>query len=425
MSITATTDRNFYKFIQKNFKKAADICKLEHYVRTILKEPKNVIQVNFPVRLDTGKFKLFQGYRVQHNNLLGPFKGGIRYSSLVSLSEVKALAALMTWKCALVDLPLGGAKGGVKIDPRKYSKAELMRVTRRFTHALGTNIGASYDIPAPDMGTNAQTMNWIMDTHINTVGFANRNVHSGVVTGKSLSCGGSEGREKATGQGLFYLIEAWANDHSDFDLEQSSYIVQGFGNVGSNVSLLLHNRQSKCLAVSDHMASIHNANGIDVPALIEHNREHRTVKGFAGAAEISKEQFWKTEADIAIPAAIECEITDQNANDLKVKLVAEGANGPTTPGADDILAAKGIKILPDMLANAGGVIVSYFEWTQNRNNSSWDLEEVDGRLKKRILKAYVKAQTTMKEFNTSLRTACFITALKRVETAYDERGIFP
>jgi glutamate dehydrogenase (NAD(P)+) len=419
------SDGNFYKFIQSSFRKAADHCKLVPYVKTILKEPKNVIQVNFPVRLDNGKYKLFQGYRVQHNNLLGPFKGGIRYSSMVSLSEVKALAALMSWKCALVNLPLGGAKGGVKIDPSLYSKDELMRVTRRFTHALGTNIGSNYDIPAPDMGTSAQTMNWIMDTHMNTVGFANRNQHAGVVTGKSLSCGGSEGRGKATGQGLYNLIEAWSEKRENFELEKAAYIVQGYGNVGSNVSLLLQQKGATLLAVSDHKASIHNPNGIDAADLAEYVRGNHSVQGYTKAKDISKVDFWKTKADIAIPAAVECEITRENAGSLNVKLVAEGANGPTTPAADDILAANGIQILPDMLANAGGVIVSYFEWTQNRNNSHWDLEEVDLRLKKRILKAYDRALETMKVHKIDLRTACFITALKRFEVAYDERGIFP
>lgn len=423
--MNASTDLGFYKFIQKSFKNAADKCKLPHYVKTILKEPKNVIQVNFPVRLDNGKYKLFQGYRVQHNNLLGPYKGGIRYSPLVSLSEVKALAALMTWKCALVGLPLGGGKGGVKIDPNQYSKDELMRVTRRFTHALGTNIGANYDIPAPDMGTNAQTMNWIMDTHLNTVGFANRSNHAGVVTGKSLSCGGSEGREKATGQGLFYLIDAWSERRENFDLSKATYIVQGFGNVGSNVSKLLDQRGATCLAISDHVTSIHNPEGIDIDAVIEHCKVHRTVKGFAGAKEISLDKFWSTEADIAIPAAIECVITKENANSLNVKLIAEGANGPTTPSADEILQKKGIQVLPDLLANSGGVIVSYFEWTQNRNNETWELEEIDTRLKRRIIKAYHKALDAMDVYKTNLRTACFITALKRIESAYDERGIFP
>ncbi|MDF1662050.1 MAG: Glu/Leu/Phe/Val dehydrogenase [Planctomycetota bacterium] len=423
--MNASTDQGFYKFIQKSFKNASDICKLPHYVKTILKEPKNIIQVNFPVRLDNGKYKLFQGYRVQHNNLLGPFKGGIRYSPLVSLNEVKALAALMTWKCALVGLPLGGGKGGVKINPRDYSKDELMRVTRRFTHALGTNIGANYDIPAPDMGTNAQTMNWIMDTHLNTVGFANRSNHAGVVTGKSLACGGSEGREKATGQGLFYLIDAWSTRRENFDLSKASYIVQGFGNVGSTVSKLMSDRGARCLAISDHVTSISNPEGLDVDAVIKHCKEHNSVKGFPGAKEISKDDFWSTTADIAIPAAIECVITKDNAHLLDVKLIAEGANGPTTPSADEILAKKGIQVLPDLLANSGGVIVSYFEWTQNRNNETWELEEIDTRLKRRIIKAYHLALEAMKVYDTTLRIACFITALKRIEAAYDERGIFP
>lgn len=415
---------SFYQMIQKNFKRAADICELKDYVRTILKEPKNVVQINFPVRMDDGKYRLFQGYRVQHNNLLGPYKGGMRYSPLVSLDEVKALASLMTWKCSLVQLPLGGAKGGVKFNPRAHSEDELRRITRRFTHALGKNIGSNFDIPAPDMGTNAKVMNWIMDTHMNTVGFAERSLHSGVVTGKSISCGGSEGRDKATGQGLFNVIEAWAEDNN-FDLQGSTYILQGFGNVGSNVARLLDRAGAKAVAVSDHAGTVMNKSGLPIMELLSHVAAHRTVKGFSGGEEISIDDFWKLEADIAIPAAIECVITEERAKHLNVKLIAEGANGPTTPAADVILRERNMPILPDMLANAGGVIVSYFEWTQNRNNDSWDLEEVDDKLKKRILKSYRKARETAKVYDVDMRTACFVAAIKRIESAYEERGIWP
>lgn len=416
--------RNFYEVTQQQFVKAAEVMGMQSDIRTILAEPKNVVQVNFPVRLDGGELRLFQGYRIQHNNILGPYKGGIRYHPEVSLNEVKALAALMTWKCSLAGLPLGGAKGGVQIDPTKHTRDEIMRVTRRFTHALGTTIGVDFDIPAPDMGTNAQTMNWIMDTYMNTVGFANRNQHRGVVTGKSISCGGSEGREKATGQGLVYLIEEWAKGKK-IDLSKVTYILQGFGNVGSWTAMLLQPLGARCVAVMDHKGCIRNAAGISVEALAKHVKAAGSVEGFPGGETIKADDFWSLEADIAIPAALESQIGRLVAPAMRVKLVAEGANGPTTPEGSEILHQRGVDILPDILANSGGVIVSYFEWTQNKNNEHWDLEEIDAKLKKRILKSYRNARAAAEKYKTDLRTACYIVALERLQSAYSERGIFP
>lgn len=425
MSDAATTARpTFFQQVQLNFEHAADLCKLIQKVRIILAEPKNLIEVNFPVMMDDGKYRLFQGYRIQHNNLLGPYKGGIRYSPLVALDEVKALASLMTYKCALVGLPLGGAKGGVTIDPAAHSIDEIRKVTRRFTFALGTNIGADYDIPAPDMGTNAQTMNWIMDTYISTIGSATNTLQRGVVTGKSIGCGGSEGREKATGQGLYFLIEEWAR-MSGVNLSSTTYTVQGFGNVGSNVARLLHSVGARCVAVNDHKGSIALAEGFDVPDLADYVAKTGSVAGYAAGDTITKDEFWRIKADILIPAAIENEITQEVAQVLDVRLIAEGANGPTTGGADKVLEERGIEILPDILANSGGVIVSYFEWSQNRNNEHWDLEDINARLQKRMLKAYRSAKESQAEHNTNLRTACFITAIKRLETGYQQRGIFP
>jgi len=412
----------FYQQTQQLFRAAADVMKLGEDTRTILAEPKNIIQVHFPVRMDDGKLRLFQGYRIQHNNVLGPFKGGIRYNAHVSLDEVKALAALMTWKCSLSGLPLGGAKGGVAFDPSKHSAEELMRITRRFTHALGTTIGVDYDIPAPDMGTNAQTMNWIMDTYMNSVGYATRNVHRGVVTGKSISCGGSEGREKATGQGLVYLIEEWAR-LKKFDLSRATYILQGFGNVGSWTAQLLAPLGARCVAVLDHKGGVADPKGLDVAALAAHVKATGSVGGFAEA--VKPEAFWATPADLAIPAALENQITADVAARMKVKLVAEGANGPTTPEAAAALVERGVEFLPDILANSGGVIVSYFEWTQNKNNEQWELEDVDARLKKRITKSYKLARESGARHQTDLRTACYIVALERLAAAYSERGIFP
>ncbi len=421
----AGADRiNFYEVTKQRYEKAAKLVGLRDEVATILSEPKNVIQVNFPVRMDDGSYRLFQGYRIQHNNVLGPYKGGIRYHPLVSLDEVKALAALMTWKCALMGLPLGGAKGGVQIDPNRHSRDEIMRVTRRFAHALGTNIGVDYDIPAPDLGTNAQIMNWIMDTYMNSVGYATRNQHRGVVTGKSLACGGSEGRDKATGQGLVFILEEWAKLRG-FDLSKARYIVQGFGNVGSHTAILLDKIGARCVAVQDHRASIFNGDGLPIDLLVEHVTVHGTIEGFPKGRPISREDFWSVEADIAIPAALESQITRSVAPRLNVRVVVEGANGPITPNGGALLRERGIEILPDILANAGGVIVSYFEWTQNKNNEHWDLEEVDAKLKKRILRSYRAARDAAERLQTDLRTACYAVALERLEAAYAERGIFP
>lgn len=415
---------SFYAATLEHFHRAADVIRMDPDVRAILSEPKNVIQVNFPVRMDTGGYRMFQGYRIQHNNILGPYKGGVRYHPEVSLDEIKALAALMTWKCALAGLPLGGAKGGVQLDPARFSRDELMRVTRRFTHALGTNIGADYDIPAPDMGTNAAIMNWIMDTYMNSVGYASRNLHRGVVTGKSISCGGSEGREKATGQGLVFLLQEWARLNGT-SLAGARFIVQGFGNVGYNAARLLNALGAKCQAVMDQRGCIGSAAGLDAEALGAHVRRTGSVVGFPGAAPLAAEEFWATETDVVIPAAIEGSVDTHVARLLRARLVAEGANGPTTPDADRILHERGIHILPDVLANCGGVIVSYFEWSQNKNNEHWDVDEVDARLRKRISAAYARAREAAGRLATDLRTACYAVALEHLQAAYQERGIFP
>ncbi len=418
------SDSKFYQYTQERFEKAAELVGLPEKLHAILSEPKSVIQVNFPVRLDDDSYRIFQGYRIQHNNILGPYKGGIRYHPAVSDEEVKALAALMTWKCALVDLPLGGAKGGVQLDPHAHSDDELMRITRRFTHALGSNIGAQYDIPAPDMGTNAQIMNWIMDTHVNTVGFARKQENRGVVTGKSLACGGSEGRDKATAQGLVYLFEQWAADN-DFDLSSSTYTLQGFGNVGSHAARLLEPFGARCVAVGDHLGAVHCDKGLSIEDLSEWVRTEGSVSGFPGADALDPSDLFRVEADALIPAAIEGAIDADLAPDIRARVVVEGANGPVDPTAGEILRENGAFILPDILANAGGVIVSYFEWTQNKNNESWELEEIDQRLKRRVLRAYRTSTALARAHDVDLRTACYMAALDRLKTAYEERGIFP
>lgn len=392
----------------------------------ILSRPKNEISVNFPVRMDDGSYQLFTGYRIQHNNILGPYKGGIRYSEHVSRDEVKALAALMTYKCALVDVPFGGAKGGVRLNPRDYSKTELERITRRFTHDLGSNIGPEYDIPAPDMGTNAQTMAWMMDTYMNSQGSTAKNAMRGVVTGKSPRSGGSLGREKATGQGLVFTIDNWAEERN-FNLEGARFTVQGFGNVGSHAAVLMCQAGALLVGVQDHTGALaaNDTDGIDPVALSAWVKEKGGVAGFAGARSCTRDDFFGLRCDIFIPAALEFQIGRREAEMLTCKVVAEGANGPTTPEADAVLAARGIEVLPDILANAGGVVVSYFEWVQNKRSEFWQLKDVDTQLKQRIATAYGRVREAANRLHVSNRIASLCVAIARLEDAYAERGIFP
>jgi glutamate dehydrogenase (NAD(P)+) len=416
---------NLYQMAASQFQRAAETAGLDASLRTILSQPKNEIIVNFPVRLDDGTYRLFKGYRIQHNNILGCYKGGIRYHPQVHLDEVKALAAWMTWKCSLAGLPFGGAKGGIQIDPNQHGEGEIQRITRRFTHALGTNIGPDFDIPAPDVGTNAQTMVWMMDTYVNTVAAANKNVARHVVTGKTLASGGSEGRDEATGRGVVYTIASWAAERG-IDLAGRTFIVQGFGNVGSFAAkILVQEYGGKLVAAQDHTGSVRNPKGIDPEALSAHVARTRGVAGFDAADAIDKRDFWTTKADICIPAALECQITSDVAANLDVRLVAEGANGPTTPKADEVLRENKVDLIPDILCNAGGVIVSYFEWTQNRQGDSWYLDEVRARLKRRITSAYDRASAAANRWKTDSRNAAMIAALERISVAYRERGIFP
>jgi glutamate dehydrogenase (NAD(P)+) len=418
---------NLYQMAASQFSRAADTISLDPSLRTILSQPKNEIIVNFPVRMDDGSYRLFKGYRIQHNNILGCYKGGIRYHHQVHLDEVKALAAWMTWKCSLAGLPFGGAKGGIQIDPREFTDGEIQRITRRFTHGLGTNIGPDFDIPAPDVGTNGQTMVWMMDTYVNTVAAANKNVARHVVTGKTLASGGSEGREEATGRGVVYTIASWAAQRG-LDLAGRTFTVQGFGNVGSFAArILVQEYGARLVAVQDHTGSVRNPRGIDPEALVGHcaRSPERGVGGFGEADAISKGDFWTTKADICIPAALEAQITSDVAANLDVRLVAEGANGPTTPKADEVLRENKVDLIPDILCNSGGVIVSYFEWTQNRQGDTWYLDEVRARLKRRINAAFDRAASAANRWKTDSRNAAMIAALERIGLAYRERGIFP
>jgi len=418
------TKTDVYTNVKQQFSNAADLMDLDPDVRKILAETKNEIIVHFPVKLDNGHVEMFAGYRVQHNDVLGPFKGGLRYHPSVNIEEVRALATWMTWKSAVVGLPFGGAKGGIQIDPANYTTAELERVTRRFTFALGDNIGPEYDIPAPDVNTNSQIMAWILDTYQSTISAKDRQSFSHIVTGKPVKSGGSMGRDKATAQGLIYVAERWAKNN-DFDLKNAKYFVQGFGNVGSWTARLMKQNGSVLLAVEDADGAISNPQGIDADDLYEYVAAHGSVKGYGKAASISHQEFLSTKADIFVPAAMENQLTEETAPLLQVRLVAEGANGPTSIKGDAILAEKGIEVLPDILCNAGGVTVSYFEWLQNKRSEFWDLQEVDGKLYKKMIDAYDSVKYTATQYNTDWRTAAYVVALTRLEEVYKERGIFP
>lgn len=417
-------DFSLYKQASEQWNRAADFCSLDPEVKTILAQPKNEISINFPVRMDDGSLRLFRGYRIQHNNILGPYKGGIRFHPAVDIDEVKALALWMTFKCALVGIPMGGAKGGISVDPSKLSEGELMRMTRRFTHALGTNIGPEYDIPAPDVGTNAKTMAWMMDTYMNSVQADNRNAQRHVVTGKSLTVGGSEGRAKATGQGLVYILQAWARTQN-MDLSKQTFSVQGFGNVGSYSAVLLEQLGAKLTAVQDQTGSIFNPDGISAQDLMNHCAKGGKVVEFTKCEKISNDEFFGLPVDIFIPAALEAQITEKTAPKIQAKVVIEGANGPTTEEGEKILNSRGITVLPDILANSGGVTVSYFEWVQNKTSSQWLLDEVDRKLGAILSQAFDKTYRVTKEMNTNFRTAAYVVGLRRLAQAYQERGIFP
>jgi len=415
---------SLYENVNKQVAKAADLMELDADIREILSRPTNEIVVHFPVKLTNGRIEMFTGYRVQHNGTLGPFKGGLRFHPAVNRDEVRALAAWMTWKTAIANLPYGGAKGGIQFDPNSYSLEDLERITRRFTFALGSNIGPEYDIPAPDVNTNAQIMAWIADTYVSMQAPLDRAANFHVVTGKPIVAGGSVGRDKATGQGVVYLTERWAKDNH-FDLSGATYFVQGFGNVGSWSARLLKRHGSKLLAAEDASGAILNSEGIDADELSEYVSQNRLLKGYPKAEPIDHETFLRTQADIFIPAALESQITQETAPLLNVRLVAEGANGPTTPEGDAILFDRGMELLPDVLCNAGGVIVSYFEWLQNKRAEFWDLEEVDSKLHKMLIAAYDRVYESAAHYDTDWRTAAYIVALGRLEKTYKERGIFP
>jgi glutamate dehydrogenase (NAD(P)+) len=415
---------NLFEIANAQIDRAYDVVDVEPRVRAILSHPKNELIINFPVRLDDGEYHIFKGYRVQHNNLLGPYKGGMRYHHEANLDEMKALASWMTYKSALHDIPFGGAKGGIKCDPHSLSEGELQRITRRFTHALGSNIGPEWDIPAPDVGTNGRVMVWMMDTYMNIVGQHSKNAVRRVVTGKTIASGGSYGRAEATGQGVVHCIEEWSRDNQ-LGLDGASFTVQGFGNVGSHCARLLTKLGAVMVGVGDWRGYIANPEGINPHKLGEHVARTGSVIEYVNASPITRDEFFALETDIFVPAALELEIGAAEARALKCKLVVEGANGPTYPEADKILAERGIDVIPDILANSGGLVVSYYEWLQNKRSERWDKHEVLARLERRMQRSYHQVRSFATKRKTDMRTACYAIGLERLQTSYSERGIFP
>lgn len=422
---TKTKKTGMYENVQAQFNRAADVMKLDAGIRKILSSTNSEIVVHFPVKLDNGKTEVFTGFRVQHNNALGPYKGGLRYHPTLDIDAARALATWMTWKTALAGLPYGGGKGGIEIDPSKYSLAEMERITRRFTFALGENIGPDIDIPAPDVNTNAQTMAWIADTFAATKPPSSRFTSMSVVTGKPVGSGGLEGRDRATGFGVVATIKSWAAAKG-IELKNKKYIVQGFGNVGYWASHFLKESGAELIAVQDATGTIYNDKGIDPEDLFQYALSNKgNVAGYLKADSFHASEFFAIPCDIIIPAALGNQITEENASRIKAALIAEGANGPTDTIAEEILLSKGIDIIPDILCNSGGVIGSYFEWLQNRRAEIWKIEKVLPLIQEKIDTAFNETVAAAKKHKTDWRTGAYVVALERIERTYKERGVFP
>jgi glutamate dehydrogenase (NAD(P)+) len=418
--IAPREDLNPYRIAQIQFDIAAEHLKLDPGLRQILRTPKRIMEVSVPTKMDNGQVKVFTGYRVQHNIARGPAKGGLRYHPNVSLDEVKALAMWMAWKTATVNVPYGGAKGGIICDPKRMSKGELERMTRRFASEILPIIGPEQDIPAPDVYTDSQTMAWIMDTYSITVGKS----MPGVVTGKPVSLGGSEGRGEATARGCLFAVEE-ACKVKKINLRGASVAIQGFGNAGATAAKLFAEKKSRVVAISDSRGGVFNSRGIDPLKAMRYKERSGTVVGMPGTSRLSNDDLLTMKCDILIPAALENVITLNNAELIKARIVAEAANGPTTPHADEVLARKGIMLVPDILANAGGVTVSYFEWAQNREGFFWSEAEVNARLETVIKRAFNQVHETARKHHAHMRTGAYILAVGRVADATVVRGLYP
>src|SRR5579859_2892390 len=423
-SLHATKDLTYQTALHQ-YDRAVSFLNLPEGLVEFMKWPKRELTVNFPVHLDNGDVEIFTGFRVHHNTVLGPSKGGIRYSSHVNLDEVRALAMWISWKCALVNLPYGGAKGGVIVEPRERSINELANLTPRFTSEIILLIGPQIDIPAPDMGTNAQTMAWMMDTYSMTMGYS----VPAVVTGKPLNIGGSMGREEATGRGVIVcMLQALHQDGISHSPRDISVVVQGFGNVGSNAARRAFDLGFKVVGVSDISGGYYNPKGLNIREMADYAAHHpkKSLDGYRGAAEkVSNAQLLELPCDVLIPAALEGQLTGENASRVQAKLIVEAANGPTLPEADDIFRDRGIEVVPDILANAGGVTVSYFEWVQGLQEFFWDEDEVYRRLERILVRAFDDVTHTMETYHVDMRTAAQITAINRVAQATLTRGFYP
>lgn len=411
-----------YKTARLQYDRAVShLSHIDDGVLEFMRYPRREFTVNFPVRRDDNTLEMFTGYRVHHNTSLGPSKGGIRFSMGVTLDEVRALAMWMTWKCALVNIPYGGAKGGVVVDPRTLSMGELERLTRRFASELVPLVSPQMDIPAPDMGTNSQVMAWFMDTYSMQIGYS----VPAVVTGKPIGIGGSEGRTEATGHGVIITMEAALHDAGYDNPSDVKIVIQGFGNVGSNAALYAEELGYTIVGVSDVEGGIYNKNGLDIKALVNHLHNTGSVVGFTDSERVSNQELLTLPCDVLIPAALEGQITEHNADAIQATFIIEAANGPTTPEADDILNERGIVIVPDILANSGGVVVSYFEWVQDLQAFFWDKGEILGRLDRILKDAYARTKQTSDTKGLDMRTAAQVTAIERVAQAITTRGVYP
>ncbi|MEX2227739.1 MAG: Glu/Leu/Phe/Val dehydrogenase [Dehalococcoidia bacterium] len=415
----APADNPFENAIEQ-FNDAAERLGVDEGLREILRHCQREFTVNFPVVMDDGSIRVFTGYRIHHNEARGPVKGGLRYSTNVSLDEVRALAMWMTWKCAVAGLPYGGAKGGVIVDPKSLSRRELEKLTRRFAAEIGLLIGPDEDVPAPDMGTDQQVMAWIMDTYSMMHGHST----PAVVTGKPVTIGGSSGRLEATGRGVLFVTQE-ACRHRDVALEGATVAVQGFGNVGSVSARLLHEAGAKVVAISDTNGAIYDPAGLDISATLASTREHGLIPPGHAGQHVTNEEMLELPVDLLVPAALEGQIHGRNAARIQAKMIVEGANGPTTPEADRILNQRGVFVVPDILANAGGVIVSYFEWVQDLQSFFWEEQEVVLRLEKIIKRAYKEVADLQEAHGVTMREAAYMLAVQRVVDATTVRGIFP